>query len=664
MLPLQEGIRKRLSQLQVMAICKAFIGKNNFFQKIAAMPCSSSEENQLSFEFSQALPGFLLMASTDGKFLYLSDNVMEILGHSMVDFVTQSETIFDLFDERGQAQVMKLLSGVQGSGEDFVSGSASGECSLDEISFTCLMGLSKNVRRHPGLDRQKVMKVSARLVKPVNYLNGGEPVLVAFCCPWSPVMPTGDLVPTFSTTVCQTRHSMDMKFLDIDANGQFHLGYSDNELQLQSWYKFIHPDDEAEFASRHLEVISNGPDSVSSTFIRVQTKYGHFIWLHIVMRMLPGSEFSTGQSEIACISHVLDDEEVAFRKEREQLEAEMGDYASNAHIFKNQGSEMYQVPTAYVDDRFLGTSVSYMSQPDMWSDNETRGKRKSTGDEAYGRPRKMRTFTASEDSASSASSSSMMFSSPASLDVDQMETCLNHDLFQADFNLKLEDPFQPKPVSPYSMLSDSIGSSSSPRMYPEDDGSFFRSMSASPTQKNVFGEVSDLSLLNGGSYPINDLTTLKSLVPEAIMLASPKQEVPKELPELDLTDLNDYLKTVEDEKKVLTNMADLSYAEYLPPAYEWNHRVLQQNQTQRHPEKCTTLTYEPRPVQGGEFCYEKPTAVNFSRSNNGSAQPQFSSVAFLESLIESPQFTELIGMMASGPQKQHGFQEQGVSCFG
>lgn len=70
--------------------------------------------------------------------------------------MTQSETIFDLFDERGQTQVMKLLSGVHGNREDFVSGSASGECSLDEISFTCLMGLSKNVRRHPGLDRQKV----------------------------------------------------------------------------------------------------------------------------------------------------------------------------------------------------------------------------------------------------------------------------------------------------------------------------------------------------------------------------------------------------------------------------------------------------------------------------------------------------------------------------
>ena len=60
------------------------------------------------------------------------------------------------------------------------------------------------------------MKVRARLAKPVNYIDGAEPVLVAFCCPWSPVMPTGGLVPAFSTSVCQTRHSMDMKFLNID----------------------------------------------------------------------------------------------------------------------------------------------------------------------------------------------------------------------------------------------------------------------------------------------------------------------------------------------------------------------------------------------------------------------------------------------------------------
>lgn len=67
-----------------------------------------------------------------------------------------------------------------------------------------------------GICLKQVMKVRARLIKPVNYLDGGEPVLVAFCCPWSPVMPTAELVPTFSTTACQTRHSMDMKFLDID----------------------------------------------------------------------------------------------------------------------------------------------------------------------------------------------------------------------------------------------------------------------------------------------------------------------------------------------------------------------------------------------------------------------------------------------------------------
>lgn len=35
-------------------------------------------------EVFNALPGFLLLISSEGKLLYLSDNVAEHLGHSMV----------------------------------------------------------------------------------------------------------------------------------------------------------------------------------------------------------------------------------------------------------------------------------------------------------------------------------------------------------------------------------------------------------------------------------------------------------------------------------------------------------------------------------------------------------------------------------------------------
>lgn len=36
-------------------------------------------------ELMQALPGFLMLLTGDGKLLYLSDSVSEYLGHSMVD---------------------------------------------------------------------------------------------------------------------------------------------------------------------------------------------------------------------------------------------------------------------------------------------------------------------------------------------------------------------------------------------------------------------------------------------------------------------------------------------------------------------------------------------------------------------------------------------------
>lgn len=625
LLPLPDGIRRRLSQLQVMAVCKAFIGKDNFFSKISDLRSSASEEILTDFDFQQALPGFLLLADAEGKFLYLSDNVMEILGHSMVDFVTQSDSALHLFDEKGQTILTELLSGVHGNGGGTVSASPSSEFLTDEVTFTCMLGLSRHARRHPGLDRQKAMKVKARLLKPTNYLSDSGPVLAAFCLPCSPVFPAGgDRTPGFSTMICQSGHSADMKFIKIDSNLEWHLGYNIVELRQRSWYDFLHPDHESEFAEKHLQLISSSTSFTASLFARLQTKFGHFVWMHLLMRVKQSDDDFSDQSEITCVGHVLDEEEVAFMKEREQKETEYSNFFAS---FDNSQSCCSLFPFS-MDEGMMAPPPNYLvSAADPWTNGKEKkaSKRRAVSREDK-RPRKTQLLEIDEeeDTVSTTTADSTTY-----LDFDQFgkQEAFSigpafPDFYQRDFELKSEACFLPSAVSPLSILSESL-SSNSPRTFSEDENSFFA--------VNSISSKTPPSLLLPFPFPSSSSSSKSLSDADALLLPSPTQEVPSELPELDLADLNAYLQTVEYGKKQEAGLA------FCTPSYA--ERSWQQQQQQPNGLGCEV----EEAAKGG-----RRQGVRGEEAFMATSSSQFSESAFLERLIGSPQFTQLIGLMAGG----------------
>lgn len=77
-----------------------------------------------------------------------------------------------------------------------------------------------------------------------------EPVFLALCTPVA--MPeTRECVVQGSTHVFTTIHSMDMKILHLDRNGEFHLGYQKSSLQGVSWYELVHWDHLSDAQSKH-----------------------------------------------------------------------------------------------------------------------------------------------------------------------------------------------------------------------------------------------------------------------------------------------------------------------------------------------------------------------------------------------------------------------------
>lgn len=77
-----------------------------------------------------------------------------------------------------------------------------------------------------------------------------EPVFLALCTPVA--MPeTRECVVQGSTHVFTSIHSMDMKILHLDRNGEFHLGYQKSSLQGVSWYELVHWDHLSDVQSKH-----------------------------------------------------------------------------------------------------------------------------------------------------------------------------------------------------------------------------------------------------------------------------------------------------------------------------------------------------------------------------------------------------------------------------
>ncbi|MED6253723.1 hypothetical protein ATANTOWER_031098 [Ataeniobius toweri] len=123
LLPISQEDQERLSYLHSMAAICTYIRKSVLFQGLPAVErtqCSPQYE-----AFLEALHGFILVTTAQGRLVYVSENVAEYLGLSMVD-VLQGDTLYDLV-ERSDVDIIhanlnmesNLISGKKSSFSNF-----------------------------------------------------------------------------------------------------------------------------------------------------------------------------------------------------------------------------------------------------------------------------------------------------------------------------------------------------------------------------------------------------------------------------------------------------------------------------------------------------------------------------------------------------------------
>ncbi|CAG0883614.1 unnamed protein product [Cyprideis torosa] len=307
LLPIPPTARQRLSQLQLMALVCVYVRKCSYF-----------------FHTFKALSGFLMILTQTGKLIYISDNAAEYLGHSMEDLLIHGDSFYDIIDKQDHSVVQsELLRSSVAASQPHLPGSRSPvpvahpHATDDERLFLCRMNVSRNARRQMRFGDQKVVLVRGRYYGYLPLCSRNEPVFLASCTPLA-LPETRESVAHGATNVFTSTHRMDMKFISIDNNAEFHLGYPKSTFQGLSWYYLLHPDQLREAQNKHKSLTQSEQERSCIMLLRYQTRYGNWIWVHCVMQVKENVEGS--QDPIVVITNqVLRSKEATVMKNNSWL---------------------------------------------------------------------------------------------------------------------------------------------------------------------------------------------------------------------------------------------------------------------------------------------------------------------------------------------------------
>nr|XP_047934931.1 neuronal PAS domain-containing protein 4 isoform X3 [Anser cygnoides] len=190
----------------------------------------------LGAELLSLLPGFLLVLSAGGKLVYVSENVSQVLGLSMVELLAQGDTVFDILDGQAREDVCKKLLLAQ-------------EQPGREVTFVSEMCTSKAFRLQHGGNR--AVAVRGRFLAP-RWPASPTAAFLALCTPVPRLAAEGDAGS--QDDLFHSTHALDMTFTDVTESVIYHLGYHREELIGQSWYSLLHPEDTDLAAAQHRAV--------------------------------------------------------------------------------------------------------------------------------------------------------------------------------------------------------------------------------------------------------------------------------------------------------------------------------------------------------------------------------------------------------------------------
>ncbi|XP_076771130.1 neuronal PAS domain-containing protein 2 isoform X2 [Arvicanthis niloticus] len=289
------GNTRKMDKTTVLEKVIGFLQKHN---EVSAQTeiCDIQQDWKPSFlsneEFTQlmleALDGFIIVMTTDGSIIYVSDSITPLLGHLPSDVMDQN--LLNFLPEQEHSEVYKILSSHM-----LVTDSPSPEFlkSDNDLEFYChLLRGSLNPKEFPTYEYIKfVGNFRSYNNVPSPSCNGFDNTLSRPCR-----VPLGREVcfiatvrlatPQFLKEMCvadepleefTSRHSLEWKFLFLDHRAPPIIGYLPFEVLGTSGYDYYHIDDLELLARCHQHLMQFGKGK--SCCYRFLTKGQQWIWL-------------------------------------------------------------------------------------------------------------------------------------------------------------------------------------------------------------------------------------------------------------------------------------------------------------------------------------------------------------------------------------------------
>ncbi|XP_015235062.1 PREDICTED: neuronal PAS domain-containing protein 4-like [Cyprinodon variegatus] len=297
LLPITQEDQERLSYLHSMAAICTYIRKSVLFQGLPAgerSPCSLQYE-----AFLEALHGFILVTTAQGRLVYVSENVAKYIGLSMVD-VLQGDSFYDL---------------VEHSDVDIVKSNLNmGSNLFSERSFVCCMQTTKAFKLQHGSCCSMLVRGSFQfLPQPSSTASpNAEPLFVALCTPTVNRLTGADshFCPSFSST-----HRLDMSFTQVSESVLYYVGYSAEEMINRSWYNLLHPGDLSLAAASHKSLMQAEEGFQVEMILRLQCRDLSWTWIYIRANKDPECQ------SISCTNYIISETEAIFLQKKISVSA-------------------------------------------------------------------------------------------------------------------------------------------------------------------------------------------------------------------------------------------------------------------------------------------------------------------------------------------------------